>query len=404
MPAKSKAQQRLFSMALAVRKGDLPRNKVWKSVLDIVDSDMTNKEIEDFTIMKESKLKSLYVFIKESLEQDKEFIKQSIDDLPEEDIQEIMEIITSNKPQLDKDQFYNYLFERGIEDLAKNILRIIKDNKQDYANLAKLINGDLNVPTSTDLIKNTNVYELFKDVFSKETLFDLSMEKTAKHATTRGAGEVLCRLIIKDANNGNGDFSCSMNGKIEFKVNGGRLTGQNIPSPKPLNTETEKILGISLKKVDPDMDKNGVFGSIDRVNKWFDLIEKYGKSNELLDILTQVISQTYTNTNSRDIKDLIKRNLSTLEKPSKERSKTLQRILGTIQLYEYSQGGREFDYLLVGASTKGQQDLCDYEIISSKETLGSLQKIFDLKNITYNAWPVLGGANRAFVEQILLKK
>ena len=54
MPATSKSQQRLFSMALAVRKGDLPRSKVWKAVLDIVDSDMTNKEIEDFTVLKES--------------------------------------------------------------------------------------------------------------------------------------------------------------------------------------------------------------------------------------------------------------------------------------------------------------------------------------------------------------
>lgn len=48
MPAKSLAQQRLFGMALAVRKGELKRNEVDKNVLDIVDGDMTNKEIEDF--------------------------------------------------------------------------------------------------------------------------------------------------------------------------------------------------------------------------------------------------------------------------------------------------------------------------------------------------------------------
>jgi hypothetical protein len=48
MPSKSKSQQRLFGMALAVRKGELKRGDVWKSVLDIVDSDMTNKEIEEF--------------------------------------------------------------------------------------------------------------------------------------------------------------------------------------------------------------------------------------------------------------------------------------------------------------------------------------------------------------------
>ena len=48
MPSKSKSQQRLFGMALAVRKGELKRGDVWKSVLDIVDSDMTDKEIEEF--------------------------------------------------------------------------------------------------------------------------------------------------------------------------------------------------------------------------------------------------------------------------------------------------------------------------------------------------------------------
>lgn len=48
MPAKSKSQQRLFAIALAVRKGDMKRNEVDQSVLDIVDGDMTDKQIEDF--------------------------------------------------------------------------------------------------------------------------------------------------------------------------------------------------------------------------------------------------------------------------------------------------------------------------------------------------------------------
>ena len=54
MPAKSKAQQKLFQMALAVRHGDLDRSKVYKSVLDIVDSDMTDEQIKHFTVLKES--------------------------------------------------------------------------------------------------------------------------------------------------------------------------------------------------------------------------------------------------------------------------------------------------------------------------------------------------------------
>jgi hypothetical protein len=57
MPAKSKAQQRLFGMALAVRRGEMKRSEVDKSVLDIVDSEMTDKEIEDFAKTKHKSLK-----------------------------------------------------------------------------------------------------------------------------------------------------------------------------------------------------------------------------------------------------------------------------------------------------------------------------------------------------------
>lgn len=66
MPATSKSQQRLFSMALAVRKGKLKRTEVYKSVLEIVDSDMTNKEIEEFTVRET--MKSLLEVINEKFE------------------------------------------------------------------------------------------------------------------------------------------------------------------------------------------------------------------------------------------------------------------------------------------------------------------------------------------------
>lgn len=64
MPSKSKSQQRLFSMALAVRKGELKRSEVHQSVLGIVDSKMTNKEIEEFTILKENSITSLVDFLR----------------------------------------------------------------------------------------------------------------------------------------------------------------------------------------------------------------------------------------------------------------------------------------------------------------------------------------------------
>ena len=55
MPAKSKAQQRLFGMALAVRRGELKRSDVDDAVLDIVDGDMTDKQIRDFAKTKNLK-------------------------------------------------------------------------------------------------------------------------------------------------------------------------------------------------------------------------------------------------------------------------------------------------------------------------------------------------------------
>jgi hypothetical protein len=76
MPAKSKAQQRLFGMALAVRRGELKRNEVNKEVLDIVDGKMTDKEIEDFAATKHDGLKK---YVKENIMKNlKEFLNESL--------------------------------------------------------------------------------------------------------------------------------------------------------------------------------------------------------------------------------------------------------------------------------------------------------------------------------------
>ena len=48
MPAKSLAQQRLFGLAYAIRKGLRKRSEANDSVLKIVDSDMSTKQIEHF--------------------------------------------------------------------------------------------------------------------------------------------------------------------------------------------------------------------------------------------------------------------------------------------------------------------------------------------------------------------
>ena len=65
MPSKSKAQQALMGMALAVRKGELARSKVDKNVLDIADGDMSDSDLEHFA---STKRKSLPTHIKEAMD------------------------------------------------------------------------------------------------------------------------------------------------------------------------------------------------------------------------------------------------------------------------------------------------------------------------------------------------
>ena len=64
MPAKSKAQQALMGMAYAVRTGKMKRSEVDKNILDIVDSDMSTKDMKHFA---ETSKKSLPQHLKESL-------------------------------------------------------------------------------------------------------------------------------------------------------------------------------------------------------------------------------------------------------------------------------------------------------------------------------------------------
>lgn len=54
--SKSIAQQRLFGIALAVRRGELDRNKVSDDILKIVDSDITDKALKDFAKTKHTSL------------------------------------------------------------------------------------------------------------------------------------------------------------------------------------------------------------------------------------------------------------------------------------------------------------------------------------------------------------
>ena len=103
MPAKSKAQQKLFGIALAVRRGELKRDDVDDEVLNIVDSDMTDKDIEDFASTKHKGLKE---YIKESILDDEEEVFNDVRIKLEiekfiEDNYKCKRFMISNKPNKD---------------------------------------------------------------------------------------------------------------------------------------------------------------------------------------------------------------------------------------------------------------------------------------------------------------
>jgi len=74
MPSTSKKQQRLFGLALSVKRGDTPRSEASQQVLDIVDS-MSEKKIKDFAskVKGESVHRLLKRIIREEIQKLKEY-------------------------------------------------------------------------------------------------------------------------------------------------------------------------------------------------------------------------------------------------------------------------------------------------------------------------------------------
>lgn len=344
----------------------------------------------------------LYDYLIESMEQEKAFIKANVDNISDEDVLKIIEIIKGSDETITKDDILNYMRNRLIDDAWKLIILTIKEHPSDYVNFIKMVKGDpdneLNIPTSSDLIRSSNIYTLFKNIFSLETLQELCELAPSRFKITRGAGEILCRLIIKDANDGAGDFSCSL-GDIEFKSNGGRLKFPSMLPPHEWNTVSEKILRVPMKKISPDIAKDGPFSKFENIDKWFDAVEKFLSKNTtytLSSLLAEVLISPYdiAKNKKRELESLIERNKSDLERGGKPRYKTLIRIIGSLQLYVYHKTCG-FDYILVGRpSTTKSHDLNSYVCISGNK-LEALDTIFDINDIYFDTLPRITGGSQA---------
>lgn len=143
-------------MALAVRRGELSKSKVNKEVLNIVNSDMTDKEIEDFA---STKHKGLSKYVKESLMNNEDFyfivikpgflhLAQEILNIYKEEGFDLLRIRTT-KLSLEfakrlyevhkKESFYKDLCNYMSSGLSMGIELNLGEHKQDEKTLEKLL-------------------------------------------------------------------------------------------------------------------------------------------------------------------------------------------------------------------------------------------------------------------------
>lgn len=129
MPAKSKEQQTAMRMALAARRGDLEVSKLKGAALEIYKSDMTNKEIEDFTVLKEN-----YININESKMKAKN-VEQFFGTLQQATVESWKEHLKTDKysKHIALNEFYDEIVEL-VDTLIENYMGIYGKVK-DYENI-----------------------------------------------------------------------------------------------------------------------------------------------------------------------------------------------------------------------------------------------------------------------------
>lgn len=250
MPATSKSQQRLFSMALAVRKGELKRSDVYKSVLDIVDSDMSNKEIEKFTVLKENNkhtMRSLFDYIVEaSTDTKKQFIKDQVDVLDKETIDRIYNLINSVSPEA-KQQIDSFMKNIGLTFIQDNILNIFEKNDDLINYLGYITSGKMmKIKTIVDK-KNGNIFDICEKntPISRPTLQRLAREKSSSNGVQVGEYEFLLRLMVDNASETitckRGDVTAD---RIAVEVKSGkpRITGAGTKPAETIRETLNKML------------------------------------------------------------------------------------------------------------------------------------------------------------------
>ena len=155
MPAQSQQQQKLFGLALAFKRCEVPASEVSDEIKDIADR-MSEKDIEDFAATKHKGLPKMKEQLRKIV---REIMRERvISEMNEESVNEGVE------PQIKKIAYFTGTRPEAVEDFvskhALNITKLLKyvekGNLKDRMSFVSAIAGRPNNPVQKKIIKMFN--------------------------------------------------------------------------------------------------------------------------------------------------------------------------------------------------------------------------------------------------------
>lgn len=206
MPAQSQQQQKLFGLALAFKRGEVPASEVSDEIKDIADR-MSEKEIEDFAATKHKGLPKMKEQLRKIV---REIMRERvISEMNEESVNEGVE------PQIKKIAYFTGTRPEAVEDFvskhALNITKLLKyvekGNLKDRMSFISAIAGRPNNPVQKKIIKMFNESTINEGYSTEEKrIVMMAVRKLSKYRSVPidqsindllGAGAELQRDIKK---------------------------------------------------------------------------------------------------------------------------------------------------------------------------------------------------------------
>jgi hypothetical protein len=128
MPALSQQQQKLFGLALAVKRGEVPRSEASDEVLDIVDS-MSEKKIRDFAATSHSGLpRKVETLIRKTIQQEISKNKEKGNMKKVNELRKMVSKIIKEETE------YQQFFKKALEKAGKSIPQMSDEEKKEFFN------------------------------------------------------------------------------------------------------------------------------------------------------------------------------------------------------------------------------------------------------------------------------